>query len=202
MPEASQVETYHPRTSESPAQVKIYTRSGDGGSTGLFGGPRVEKDDVRIEAYGTVDELNAVLGWSRSAGLPEAIDGQIENVQSELFSLGAELATPEPDKHGLRVIGSDHIERLETWIDDAERSLPELKSFILPAGDEASTRLHIARGVCRRAERRVVSLRRHVGDAISEDLVIYLNRLSDFLFVQARAANHRTGQGDQPWRKP
>ena len=201
--------------------MKIYTRSGDGGSTGLFGGPRIAKDDHRIEAYGTVDELSAVLGLVRSSGLSVAIDKIIEQIQHELFSIGAELATPQPDRFDLRVIGADHIASLEDLIDQAEQGLPELKTFILPAGTSASAHLHFARSVCRRAERRVVTLQRccdegieaaegsaaeptdHEPDSpISNDVVIYLNRLSDLLFVLARQSNYEAGLRDCPWVKP
>ncbi|MEM9645998.1 MAG: cob(I)yrinic acid a,c-diamide adenosyltransferase [Planctomycetota bacterium] len=180
--------------------MKIYTRTGDGGSTGLFGGPRVSKDDARIEAYGTVDELNAVLGMVRGAQLASSLDRQIESVQHELFSLGAELATPEPESFDLRVIGDTHISKLERWIDEAEQELPPLKAFVLPAGTDASSTLHLARSVCRRAERRCVSLQREV--EVSDQLIVYLNRLSDFLFVAARLANATAGVGDHPWVKP
>ena len=138
--------------------MKIYTRTGDSGSTGLFGGPRVSKDDERIEAYGTVDELNASLGAARASGVPDGIDGELEQIQHELFSIGAELASPDPDAHQLRIIGSGHIERLEGWIDDHERGLPPLKHFVLPAGAVSAAELHMARAICRRAERRVVTL--------------------------------------------
>ncbi|MEX0824692.1 MAG: cob(I)yrinic acid a,c-diamide adenosyltransferase, partial [Pirellulaceae bacterium] len=169
--------------------MKIYTRTGDAGSTGLFGGPRVAKDDDRIEAYGTVDELNALLGTARAAGPGPTIDPQLATIQAELFSIGAELATPDPDQHDLRIIGADHIERLERWIDEHERTLEPLRHFILPDGHPAATQLHVARAVCRRAERRVVTLVRHHETNVSEELMIYLNRLGDLLFVLARAAN-------------
>lgn len=187
---------------ESLEVMKIYTRTGDAGSTGLFGGPRVAKDDDRIEAYGTVDELNAALGTARSAGLGPVIDAQIDQIQHELFSIGAELATPEPDEHGLRVISTDHIARLEHWIDAHESGLPPLKHFILPAGSAAATHLHLARAVCRRAERRVVRLVRHHEVNISEELMVYLNRLSDFLFVLSRVANMEAGVAEVQWVRP
>ncbi len=182
--------------------MKIYTRTGDAGSTGLFGGPRVSKDDDRIEAYGTVDELNAALGAARSAKVSANIDCQLDQIQHELFSIGAELATPDPDQHGLRLIGSSHIARLEQWIDEHEAVLEPLKHFILPAGCPASTHLHLARGVCRRAERRVVTLVRHHEANISEELMIYLNRLSDLLFVLSRVANHEAGVSETQWVRP
>jgi len=182
--------------------MKIYTRTGDTGSTGLFGGPRVSKDDDRIEAYGTVDELNAVIGMARSAGLAEQVDSQLSQIQHELFSIGAELATPDPGAHELQIIGSAHIERLEGWIDEHENRLPELKSFILPAGDSGATHLHLARAICRRAERRVVTLGRRQGTHVSNDLVVYLNRLSDLLFVLTRVANDDAGVREVPWIHP
>ncbi len=182
--------------------MKIYTRAGDQGSTGLFGGPRVAKDDDRIEAYGTVDELNALLGAARAAGPGEAIDQQLESIQSELFSIGAELATPDPDQHGLQIIGAAHIGRLEGWIDEHEQRLEPLRHFILPAGHPAAAQLHIARAVCRRAERRAVTLVRHHETKVSQELMIYLNRLGDLLFVLARAANQVAGWGETKWEKP
>jgi cob(I)alamin adenosyltransferase len=182
--------------------MKIYTRTGDMGSTGLFGGPRVAKDDDRIEAYGTVDELNAALGAARAAGLPADIDAQLQEIQCELFSMGAELATPDPDVHGLRLINEKHIERLENIIDGHESTLPPLKNFILPAGSAGATGLHLARAICRRAERRVVTLVRRHEASVSESLMIYLNRLGDLLFVLSRVANAREGVSEVLWVKP
>lgn len=182
--------------------MKIYTKTGDMGSTGLFGGPRVSKDDDRIEAYGTVDELNAALGVARAAGLPDDLEDQLSMIQSELFSIGAELATPDPDAHGVRIIGPPHVQRLEQTIDRHEATLEPLRHFILPAGSEAAARLHLARAICRRAERHVVTLvRRHEAN-ISEDLLIYLNRLGDLLFVLSRVANARSGHQETRWVKP
>lgn len=182
--------------------MKIYTRTGDAGSTGLFGGPRVRKDDHRIEAYGTVDELNAAIGFARTGQLDQAVDAQLEQVQHELFSIGAELASPEPDRHGLRIIQATHIERLERWIDQHEQTLPALKHFILPAGAGGASPLHLARAVCRRSERRVVTLAEHADAAVRGELVIYLNRLSDLLFVLARVASHRSGAPEVEWVRP
>jgi cob(I)alamin adenosyltransferase len=179
--------------------MKIYTRTGDKGSTGLFGGPRVSKDDERIEAYGTVDELNAAIGVARVSGVSSEIDEQLTQIQHELFAIGAELATPDPVQHGTRVLGEPHIRRLEQWIDGHEASLAPLKTFILPAGTPAACSLHLARGICRRAERRVVTLCRHSEGAVSEDLGVYLNRLSDLLFVLSRAVNHQSGAEDVAW---
>lgn len=182
--------------------MKIYTRTGDSGSTGLFGGPRVSKDDERIEAYGTVDELNAALGAARGSGVADGIDGELEQVQHELFSIGAELASPDPDAHRLRVIGEGHIERLEGWIDGHEQDLPPLKHFVLPAGTGSATRLHSARAVCRRAERRVVTLAGRPDTGVSESVLVYLNRLSDLLFVMARTANVAAGVEEVRWVRP
>lgn len=180
--------------------MKIYTRTGDGGSTGLFGGPRVAKDDDRIEACGTVDELNAAIGVTRSAGVEGPIDQQLADIQHDLFALGAELGTPDPDRHHLRTIRPSHIETLEQWIDAHELTLPPLKNFVLPAGTAAASQMHVARAVCRRAERRVVTLARRSEANVSEASVVYLNRLSDLLFVLARVVNHRAGVADMPWR--
>ena len=181
--------------------MKIYTRTGDAGSTGLFGGPRVSKDDHRIEAYGTVDELNALLGTVRSAGVGDSIDAQICQIQHELFSLGAELATPDPDQHQTRLIGVGHVQRLESWIDQHDQKLPPLKNFILPAGAPAATHLHVARAVCRRAERRVVTLAR-VSAEVSSESIVYLNRLSDLLFVMTRVVQQDAGVEDVAWVRP
>ena len=182
--------------------MKIYTRTGDTGSTGLFGGPRVAKDDDRIEAYGTVDELNAAIGTARSAHLGNQVDSQLEIIQHALFSIGAELATPEPDDHSMGIISNPHIGQLEQWIDQHESGLSPLKEFILPAGDAGATHLHLARAICRRAERRVVTLARRHETSVSEDLIIYLNRLSDLLFVLTRVVNQTQGVADMPWVRP
>jgi len=182
--------------------MKIYTKTGDMGSTGLFGGPRVSKDDDRIEAYGTVDELNAALGMARAADLPGDIDEQLSRIQSELFSIGAELATPDPDAHQMRIIGPRHIRQLEQEIDAHEASLEPLKHFVLPAGSPAASHLHLARSICRRAERRVVTLVRRHEASVSEELLIYLNRLGDLLFVLSRVANRRVGVAEVKWIKP
>ncbi|TWT82832.1 Cob(I)yrinic acid a,c-diamide adenosyltransferase [Planctomycetes bacterium CA13] len=182
--------------------MKIYTRTGDSGSTGLFGGPRVSKDDDRIEAYGTVDELNAVLGTARSEQVSETIDAQLQQVQNELFSIGAELATPDPDQHDMRIINESHVTRLEQWIDQHEQTLTPLKNFILPAGTTAATQLHLSRAVCRRAERRVVTLVRRHDVKVTEASIVYLNRLSDLLFVLARVVNVEAGVAEVHWERP
>ncbi len=182
--------------------MKIYTKTGDQGDTGLFGGPRVGKDDPRIEAYGTVDELNSALGLVRCESLPAELADLISRIQSELFSLGAELATPDPGALGTALIGPAQSAALERAIDHHEIGLAPLKQFVLPAGTRAAAALHLARTICRRAERRVVSLRRAAADSVSGELVVYLNRLGDLLFVLARAANHAAGVVDVPWQKP
>jgi cob(I)alamin adenosyltransferase len=182
--------------------MKIYTRTGDNGSTGLFGGPRVPKDDARIEAYGTVDELNAAIGVSRSCPLPVEVDSQLATIQSELFSIGAELATPDPDARGLRIIGATHVDRLEGWIDGHETGLAPLTQFILPAGVLGATQLHLARAICRRAERRVVTLAGDDESRVSETVIMYLNRLSDLLFVLTRVVNVQGGQLEVQWTRP
>ncbi len=182
--------------------MKIYTKTGDEGLTGLFGGPRVRKDDVRIEAYGTVDELNAAVGWARCQPLPPAIDQCLLRVQSELFSVGAELATPDPAQHGTALLGVAQITALEQDIDSLEATLPPLKNFILPAGSPAAAALHVARAICRRAERRVVTLAAVPGTAVSPDMIRYLNRLGDYLFVAARAAGQHAGAVEIPWERP
>jgi cob(I)alamin adenosyltransferase len=182
--------------------MKIYTKTGDAGDTGLFGGPRVRKDDVRIEAYGTVDELNAALGLARAEALPASIERCLLRVQSELFSVGAELATPEPAKHGTALICDPHIAALEQAIDELEVTLPPLKQFILPAGNRGAGLLHLARGICRRAERRVVTLARSPQVHVSDRIIRYLNRLGDYLFVAARATGQDAGLAELPWQKP
>jgi len=181
--------------------MKIYTKTGDDGETGLFGGPRVPKHAPRIEAYGSVDELNAVVGLARSEMLPDEVDTLLESIQHDLFAVGAELATPDPTKHGTRIISESHSAKLEAAIDQFEGTLPPLQNFILPGGSRGASLLHLARTVCRRAERGLVSLRSSSSESISGDLVVYLNRLSDLLFVLARAVNQAEGCGDVAWNK-
>jgi cob(I)alamin adenosyltransferase len=181
--------------------MKIYTRTGDSGDTGLFGGGRVPKDDPRVEAYGDVDELNAVLGMARSAEPMPRIDEVLVTIQRDLFSIGALLATPDTDKmqnHLTKArIGDDRISELEHAIDAGDQELEPLKAFILPGGTQKAAALHVARTVCRRAERRVISLQRDV--EIPQIVVVYLNRLSDLLFTLARVANARAGAGEVTW---
>jgi cob(I)alamin adenosyltransferase len=183
-------------------KMKIYTQTGDDGDTGLFAGGRVRKDDARIEAYGTVDELNAAIGLARSERLPPEIDRALETVQSDLFSVGAELATPDPEKHGMALVGDAAVQTLETAIDNLEAGLSPLRHFILPAGCRGATLLHLARGICRRAERRVVTLADISGSEISPRIIRYLNRLGDYLFVAARFANAEANVGETQWRRP
>ncbi len=180
---------------------KIYTRTGDEGTTGLFGGGRVAKDDARVDAYGDVDELNATLGMARSIELMPRIDEVLVPIQRDLFAIGALLATPDHDKMREQLskarIDEERIEQLERAIDDAEQELEPLRSFILPGGTPKASALHVARTVCRRAERRVVALSHHV--ELPSLVVMYLNRLSDLLFTLARLANRRAGAGEVTW---
>ncbi|MBP88789.1 MAG: ATP:cob(I)alamin adenosyltransferase [Planctomycetaceae bacterium] len=182
--------------------MKIYTKTGDTGETGLFAGPRVAKDDLRIEAYGTVDELNAFLGVSRAACLPQEVDSVVERIQHTLLSLGAELATPNPVEAGTAFVNETQLNWLERTIDEQDQQLAPLRQFILPAGTPAASALHVARGVCRRAERRVVSLQKQPGNESVTGPLQYLNRLGDLLFVLARRANSLVGQVDVVWDKP
>ena len=182
--------------------MTIYTRTGDLGETGLFAGPRVGKDMPRIEVYGTVDELNAVLGLVRAEPVGETIDGILGRVQDELFQVGAELATPDPGAHGTRWIGRGHVRALEEEIDRLDATLPPLEHFVLPGGTRQAALLHLARTVCRRAERRLVTLIRQCEEPISLVLLAYLNRLGDLLFVLARVSNVQAGRADVPWTKP
>jgi cob(I)alamin adenosyltransferase len=185
--------------------VKIYTRSGDRGETGLFGGPRVAKDDLRVEAYGAVDEANAALGEARAraAALPDAeLAALLGAIQDRLFTVGAELATPPGARarSALPPIDAAWTRELEEAIDRWDGELEPLRQFILPGGTPLAAALHVARAVCRRAERRVVSLDREA--PVDPKALAYLNRLSDFLFVAARVAARRAGAGDVPWSPP
>jgi cob(I)alamin adenosyltransferase len=180
--------------------LKIYTKTGDDGTTGLLGAGRVAKDDPRIDSYGTVDELNAVLGLARaSGGLDPDADALVARVQDELFAVGAALADPDPNGRFHNAVAEEYAGRLEAEIDRLEAELPPLTRFILPGGSAAASHLHLARAVCRRAERLVVHLGRQPGVDVPHHLIAYLNRLSDFLFVLARAVNHRSGVADTPW---
>lgn len=180
--------------------MKIYTKAGDDGTTGLLGAGRVRKDDPRIEAYGTVDELNALLGLARaSGGLDADLDSLVARVQDDLFAVGSALADPNPLGKFHNAVSEGHATKLEAEIDRLEAELPPLTQFILPGGSPAAAQLHLARTVCRRAERLVVHLARQPGVDVPQHLVAYLNRLSDFLFVLARAVNRRSGVADIPW---
>ncbi len=181
--------------------MKIYTRTGDKGETGLFGGGRVAKDDPRLAAYGSVDELNAWIGWLRAVGLEADLDVSLQQVQNRLFDLGADLASPDASKLEGRSqpVQADDVTALEGLIDGWEEELSSLKQFVLPGGCEAAARAHVVRTMCRRAEREVVTLQQQ--DSVSETAIHYLNRLSDFLFVLARLLNKRAGVGDVFWEK-
>ncbi|WP_263786577.1 cob(I)yrinic acid a,c-diamide adenosyltransferase [Salinibacter grassmerensis] len=180
---------------------RIYTRTGDDGTTSLFGGERVGKGNPRIDAYGTVDETNSIVGVARShlEGEPghDTLDPVLGDVQEELFVVGADLATPMDAKPVVERIEDTHIEALEERIDRFEADLPDLKRFILPGGAPAGASLHSARTVCRRAERRSVEAK--TSTPINEQVIVYLNRLSDLLFVLARWANREVGVQEDTW---
>jgi cob(I)alamin adenosyltransferase len=182
-----------------PRITKVYTRSGDDGTTGLGGGQRVPKDSPRIAAYGTVDELNSQIGAAIAAGLDSAVSARLSSVQNELFHLGSDLCTREEDKatRPVPVIGSRHVEALEAWMDEMSAELPPLENFVLPGGTPGAAHLHVARTVCRRAEREAIALSRI--EKIGGHVVPYLNRLSDALFVAARFENRRSGAADVLW---
>lgn len=181
--------------------LKIYTKTGDEGDTGLFGGGRVPKDHPRVVAYGEIDELNATIGMARSIEMMPRIDEVLAPVQRDLFSLGALLATPDLEKMKEQLekarISDARIAHMERDIDDGEAELEPLKSFILPGGTPKAAALHVARTVCRRAERAVIRLQRDT--ELPPIVLVYLNRLSDLLFVLARVANRRAGAGEVTW---
>jgi cob(I)alamin adenosyltransferase len=181
--------------------IKIYTKTGDDGRTGLFGGGRVGKDDLRVEAYGDVDELNAVLGMARSVEMMPRIDEVLAPVQRDLFAIGALLATPHPEKHKEQLekarMSDKRVAQLEAAIDAGEEELDPLKAFILPGGTPKASTLHVARTVCRRAERSIIRLQQQA--EVPQIVIVYLNRLSDLLFVLARVANKRAGAGEVTW---
>ena len=179
--------------------MKIYTRTGDSGETSLLGGRRVSKADDRVAAYGDVDELNAWLGLVRPVTADTQLASMLEQLQRDLFAVGARLADPAhrvADRVAKAAVGAEDIERLENWIDHLQTGLPELRRFILPGGGPAGAALHVARTVCRRAERSIVALG---PDAVEPELLVYINRVSDLLFVMARAANHRDGVAETEW---
>jgi cob(I)alamin adenosyltransferase len=179
--------------------MKIYTRTGDDGTTGLFGGDRCSKADPRVEAYGTIDETNAAIGVARAAGTVPEIDAVLAEIQGDLFTLGAELACApgREDKLTMKLLDASSAERLERAIDAAEMGLPELRAFVLPGGSPSAAALHFARCVARRAERAMI----HAATLtpIRSELIVYVNRLSDLLFTLARRANHLAGALDVPW---
>jgi cob(I)alamin adenosyltransferase len=179
--------------------TRIYTKTGDHGETGLFDGTRVSKADARVDAYGEVDELNAWLGVVRAHAPGGEIDAMLDRIQRDLFALGASLADPR-HRIAARVakaaLADEDVARLEGWIDALETGVPPLRRFILAGGGAAGSFLHLARTVCRRAERRMVSLG---PDAVDAVLITYINRLSDLLFVMARAVNHRAGAAEVEW---
>lgn len=180
---------------------KIYTRTGDTGSTGLVGGARIEKDAAKVEAYGDIDELNAQLGVCKELANETAatlILDMLITIQNELFDIGAELATPsEAHWEGMLKAQAQHVQQLESWIDKLNETLPILRSFILPGGSLLSAQIHVARTVCRRAERHICKLNKL--EAVSPFILQYVNRLSDLLFVMARAVVHAEGKPEYLW---
>ncbi len=181
--------------------MSIATGTGDRGDSGLFGGGRVPKDDTRLEAYGTLDELNAAISGAIARGVPEPVSGQLERISHWLFDLGSDLASPgatggDDEKTGR--LGETPITALTNWIHEHEAELPPLRAFILPGGTDAAAALHLARTICRRAERRVVTLLRATGEGKTG--MVFLNRLGDLLFLHARVANRAAGRGDVEWR--
>jgi cob(I)alamin adenosyltransferase len=181
--------------------MKIYTKTGDEGETGLLGGGRVGKDHARVAAYGDVDELNSVLGLVRATAPEDFHADLLESIQRDLFSIGGQLATPDPAKVAAALkkaaFSEERVDALERAIDEATRDLPPLRAFVLPGGTPKAAALHLARTTCRRAERGVVHLARE--QAIPPLFIVYLNRLSDLLFTLARLANHRAGLTDVTW---
>jgi cob(I)alamin adenosyltransferase len=181
--------------------MKIYTRTGDTGDTGLFGGGRVPKSHVRVAAYGDVDELNSAIGVARATAPIDLFDAELEAIQRDLFAIGGHLATPDPDKVRAALAKAElsdaRIGAFERLIDDADRELPPLAAFVLPAGAPKAAALHLARTICRRAERTVVALARE--GEVPPLFLVYLNRLSDLLFMLSRLANHRDGRRDVTW---
>lgn len=179
--------------------MRIYTRNGDDGHTSLLDGSRVAKNDPHVAACGDVDELNSLLGWCRCAGGTSVLDGRIEQIQRELFAVGAELATPASATRRPRIglVGAVHNRRLESWIDEAWAATPPLSNFVLPGGCELAARLHLARTCCRRVERSVVRLRET--EPVRDEVIAYLNRLGDLLFAWARLANREAGAPDVLW---
>ncbi len=182
-----------------PRLTKLYTRKGDDGTTALGGGKRVPKDDLRVQAYGTVDELNAVIGMALAHGLCQRLAQELASIQNELFHLGSDLSFPEAEKEKFRPprIEARHVEKLERLIDEFNQITGPLKNFILPGGSPGAAHLHLARTVCRRAEREVCALSRQ--EAVGAHVIPYLNRLSDALFSMARYENHQLGVAEPLW---
>jgi len=180
--------------------MKIYTKTGDAGETGLFGGARVSKASPRVDAYGQVDELNSIIGWTRVAVSDAGIDLLLNRIQNELFEVGAELGSTEDrkQKSAIPLIAEEHVHALEHAIDQYEQGPPPLTTFVLPGGSEAAARFHLARCICRRAERTLVALAAE--ESLRGELFRYLNRLSDLFFVLARYSNHQAGVRDIPWK--
>ena len=181
---------------------RIYTRTGDSGETGLFGGGRTSKASPRVEAYGEVDELNAALGVAVGAIADEEVRARVATIQPDLFVIGAHLATPPPrpgrPRPELPSLPDGRVDELERWIDQAEDEMPELRAFILPGGSPGGAALHLTRTVCRRAERRVAALA--TAEPVEPWMLTYLNRLSDLLFDLARLENHRAGAPETRWK--
>jgi|HubBroStandDraft_1064217.scaffolds.fasta_scaffold05922_4 cob(I)alamin adenosyltransferase len=179
--------------------MKIYTRKGDGGQTSIWGGRRVGKDDLRVEAMGAVDECNAAVGLAAAYEVPEIVASVLATVQESLFTVSCELMAPDETGPGAAIprLTSDDVTRLENVMDDLDAALPELKNFIHPGGTVQAASLHVARVVCRRAERRVTTLRR--SEQVSDEVAAYLNRLADLLFVLARYVNHVADVPDSSW---
>jgi len=180
-------------------KIKIYTKTGDDGTTGLLGGSRVKKYNIRLEAYGTVDELNSALGVLRSYSIPEELSDIIINVQNTLFNIGSRLASDEQgDNFTASLALSDrHIDFIEAAIDRLEDELPELKNFIIPGGDPAAASCHVARTICRRAERRIVEFSEQ--NKVQPEIIKFINRLSDLLFVMARKLNSVNNEQERRW---
>lgn len=196
--------TYHTVRTCYATWMKLYTKTGDDGTTGLFGGQRVSKDHPRVAAYGTVDELNACIGMAAAAcdaeqSLHASLVEVFAQLQSRLFDIGADLATPEGAKHESKItrITDEHVSEVERWIDEIEAANKTMKSFVLPGGTELASRLHMARTVCRRAERTMIALNH--SEPVSEGAIVYVNRVSDLLFAMARRVNKEAGVDDVPW---
>jgi cob(I)alamin adenosyltransferase len=199
MPDNS-LPAYEPTEKTVPRLTRIYTKTGDEGMTGLGGGQRVPKDSQRVETYGTVDELNSQIGLALATGLCERLTTELSLIQNELFDLGSDLATPAASqaRHPVPMVEQRHIEKLERLIDELNDIVGELANFLLPGGSAGAAQLHVARTVCRRAERAAVTLARE--EPVGPTVIPYLNRLSDALFVMARYENHVRNVTEPMWR--